>query len=187
MTNDDLSTPDGIARRAVEMFMSLVRRGTALAVGTLVIVSLICIGGFMLGLAAITGGARNLWILVGGGFALLGIGAVALAIFRLWLVKRSATVLVDELRRMMTGDERSERMVIETIEATEGVEDQSAVVMSRQFFTMRDSVAGQATQFVALTYALRAMTSFPVLMLTAVTVTLCYVGLSFIFIATLMF
>ena len=41
-------------------------------------------------------------------------------------------------------------MVIDTIEASDGVQDQSAVVMSRQFFTLRDSIDGRAAQFVAL-------------------------------------
>ena len=59
-------------------------------------------------------------------------------------------MLVDEFQRLLDGDARPKRVVIDTIEASEQVQDQSAVVMSRQFFTLRDSLDGRATQFVAL-------------------------------------
>src|SRR3954468_1054385 len=62
------STPQGLAQRAVEMFLTLVRRGTALAVGTLAVVSLICIGSFLLGLAALSEDNRTAWIVIGGAF-----------------------------------------------------------------------------------------------------------------------
>ena len=103
--------------------------------------------------------------MLGGAFVVIGVGAVVLAIFRLWLVKRSATELVVEFQQLLAGDRTTERVVIDTIEASEKVQDQSAVVMSRQFFTLRDSIDGRAAQFVALAYALRAMTTFPFLML----------------------
>jgi hypothetical protein len=182
--------PDGpqtLSQRAVAMFMTLVRRGTQLAVGVLIVVSVICLGGFALGLAALTDQGRVLWLVLGGAFAIVGIGAVVLAITRLWLVKRSALMLVDEFQRLLDGDAGSERVVIDTIEASEGVQDQSAVVMSRQFFTLRDSLDGRATQFVALGFALRAMTSFPFLMLLATVVTLGFAGFALIFLGILIF
>ena len=67
------------------------------------------------------------------------------------------------------------------------MQDQSAVVMSRQFFTLRDSLDGRAVQFVALAYALRAMTSFPFLMLLATVVTLGFAGFALIFLGILIF
>jgi hypothetical protein len=177
--------PLTLAQRAVEMFMTLVRRGTALAGGVLVVVSVICIGSFALGVAALTDQGRTLWILLGGAFVVIGVGAVVLAITRLWLVKRSSAVLVDEFQRLLDGDVREQRVVIDTIEASDQVQDQSAVVMSRQFFNLRDSLDGRATQFVGLAYALRAMTSFPFLMLIATVVTLGFAGFALIFLAIL--
>jgi hypothetical protein len=179
--------PQTLAQRAVDMFLTLVRRGTALAVGVLAVVALICLGSYSLGIAALTDQGRVLWILLGGAFVIVGVGAVVLAITRLWLVKRSASMLVDEFQRLVEGDAGTERVVIETIEASEDVQDQSAVVMSRQFFTLRDSLGGQATQFVALAYALRAMTTFPFLMLLATVVTLGFAGFGLIFLGILIF
>ena len=191
MTGDSVyfgdATPQSLAQRAVDMFLTLVRRGTALAVGTLVVVSFICVGSFVLGLAALSADNRNAWIAIGGAFVVVGIGAVALAIFRLWLVKRSATELVVEVQQLLVGDRKTERVVIDTIEASEKVQDQSAVVMSRQFFTLRDSIDGRGAQFIALAYALRAMTTFPFLMLVATTVTVVFATLAVIFTGILIF
>jgi len=191
MTGDSVyfgdATPQSLAQRAVDMFLTLVRRGTALAVGTLAVVSFICVGSFALGLAALSADNRNAWIAIGGAFVVVGIGAVALAIFRLWLVKRSATELVVEVQQLLVGDRKTERVVIDTIEASEKVQDQSAVVMSRQFFTLRDSIDGRGAQFIALAYALRAMTTFPFLMLVATTVTVVFATLAVIFTGILIF
>jgi len=191
MTGDSVyfgdATPQSLAQRAVEMFLTLVRRGTALAVGTLAVVSLICVGSFVLGLAALADDNVTAWIVIGGAFVVIGVGAVALAIFRLWLVKRSATELVVEIQQLLVGDRKTERVVIDTIEASEKVQDQSAVVMSRQFFTLRDSIDGRGAQFIALAYALRAMTTFPFLMLVATTVTVVFATLAIIFTGILIF
>jgi len=191
MTGDSVyfgdATPQSLAQRAVEMFLTLVRRGTALAVGTLAVVSLICVGSFVLGLAALADDNVTAWIVIGGAFVVIGVGAVALAIFRLWLVKRSATELVVEIQQLLVGDRKTERVVIDTIEASEKVQDQSAVVMSRQFFTLRDSIDGRGAQFIALAYALRAMTTFPFLMLVATTVTVVFATLAVIFTGILIF
>ena len=191
MTGDSVyfgdATPQSLAQRAVDMFLTLVRRGTALAVGTLAVVSFICVGSFALGLAALSADNRNAWIAIGGVFVVVGVGAVALAIFRLWLVKRSATELVVEVQQLLVGDRKTERVVIDTIEASEKVQDQSAVVMSRQFFTLRDSIDGRGAQFIALAYALRAMTTFPFLMLVATTVTVVFATLAVIFTGILIF
>jgi hypothetical protein len=181
------ATPQNLAQRAVDMFLTLVRRGTALAVGTLAVVSLICVGSFVLGLAALSDDNLTAWVVIGGIFVVVGVGAVALAIFRLWLVKRSATELVVEVQQLLVGDRKTERVVIDTIEASEKVQDQSAVVMSRQFFTLRDSIDGKGTQFLALAYALRAMTTFPFLMLVATTVTIVFATLALIFTGILIF
>lgn len=186
MTYDD-STNDGriheLASRAVDSLLTLVHRGTRLAFGTLVIVVVVCLGGFALGLAALSGGIETVWIIFGGFAAFVAIGAVGLAMFRLWAITRLGTALVTDVERLIKGDPRSERVVIETVEASDGVQDQSAVVMSRQFFTMSNTVdaAGTAGQFTALAVALRSVTTFPLLILLAVMITVGFAGLGFLF------
>jgi hypothetical protein len=172
---------EDLAERAVDAFMTLVRRGTALAVGTFAIVVFVCVGAFALGVAALDDGMEVVWIVLGGFGAFVAIGSVALAMFRLWAIKQLSTQLVEEVYALVSSDARSERVVIETVESSDGVQDQSAVVMSRQFFTMQDSMVGKAGQFVALTAALRAVTSYPLLMVLAAALTFGYAILGMLF------
>lgn len=174
MSDDDISDRrfDDLAQRAVDSFMTLVRRGTQLALGALAIVALICLGTFALGIAALTDGMEVVWILLGGFAAFVAIGSIMLAMFRLWVVKRMSVDLVTEMHALIASDPRSERVVIETVESSDGVQGQSAVVMSRQFFAMNESVGGRTTQFVALSVALRSITTFPLLLLLSTVITI---------------
>jgi hypothetical protein len=187
MTNDD-NTGDGrihdLAQRAVESLLTLVYRGTRLAFGVFMIVVAVCVGGFALGIAALSDGIETVWILFGGFAAFVAIGSVALAMFRLWAITRLGTALVNDVERLIAGDPRSERVVIDTVEASDGVQDQSAVVMSRQFFSMSDTV-GTAGQFTALAVALKSVTTFPLLLLLATAITIGFAGLSLFFLLAL--
>ena len=57
--------------------------------------------------------------------------------------------------------------------------------MSRQFFSMQQSVGPRAAQFVALGTALRSVTTFPLLMLLATVITIGFAGLGLIFLLAL--
>lgn len=184
--DDDIDDATGdnriqiLAQRMVDTLLTLVRRGNRLAFGTLVIVVVVCLGGFALGIAALSDGMETVWIIFGGFGAFVAIGSVGLAMFRLWVVTTLGASLVSEVERLIAGDPRSERVVIDTVEASDGVQDQSAMVMSRQFFAMSDAV-GTAGQFAALSVALRSVTTFPLLMLLATVITIGFAGLGFLF------
>jgi hypothetical protein len=182
-----MSQQRDLAQRAVDSFLTLVHRGTRLAAGTLAVVVLVCMGGLFLGLAALDGGVRTAWILLGGIGAIVAIGCVVLAMFRLWAITSLSVALVNDIRALISSDPGSERIVIETVESSDEVQDQSAVVMSRQFFAMSDSVGGRAGQFVALSLALKSVTSFPLLILLATAITIGFAGLSLLFLLGLIF
>lgn len=182
-----MSEQPDLAQRAVDSFLTLVHRGTRLAAGTLAVVVLICVGGLFLGLAALSGGVRTAWILLGGIGAVVAIGCLVLAMFRLWAITTLSVALVSDIRALISSDPGSERVVIETVESSDDVQDQSAVVMSRQFFAMSDSVGGRAGQFVALSLALKSVTSFPLLILLATAITVGFAGLSVLFLLGLIF
>lgn len=182
-----MSQQRDLAQRAVDSFLTLVHRGTRLAAGTLAIVVLICVGGFLLGLAALDGGVRTAWILLGGVGAAVAIGSVVLAMFRLWAITTMSVALVNDLQALISSDPGSERVVIETVESSDEVQDQSAVVMSRQFFAMSDSVGTRAGQFAALSLALKSVTSFPLLILLATAITIGFAGMSVLFLLGLIF
>jgi hypothetical protein len=59
--------------------------------------------------------------------------------------------------------------------------------MSRQFFAMNVSVGVRAGQFVALSMALKSVTTFPLLILLATAITVGFAGLSFLFLLGLLF
>lgn len=184
-SSGDRGRIDDLAQRAVDSFMTLVRRGTALAGGTLAIVVVVCLGSFALGVAALSDGIQTVWIVLGGISALVAIGAVLLAIWRLLLIRTMSVSLVKEVHALISSDARSERVVIETVESSDDVQDQSAVVMSRQFFSMQQSVGPRAAQFVALGAALRSITTFPLLILLATAITIGFAGLALIFLLAL--
>lgn len=179
---DDL---DRMARRAVDAVMSLVRRAIALAFGVLALVVVVCVGGFLLGLAALSDGIETVWTVLGGAFAVVAIGSVMIAMFRLWVVKAAADILVTEVRKLLGSDDVTQRTVIETIESTDGRDSDGVVVLSRQFFSMRDVIGSRAGQFATLTSALTAVTSFPALIALALAITAAFFGLSLIFLLAL--
>jgi hypothetical protein len=183
MTHDEPTRDGGLhdlASRAVESLLTLVYRGTRLAFGTLMIVAVVCLGGFALGIAALSDGLETAWIVLGGFAAFVAIGSVGLAMFRLFAITRLGASLIREIERLITADPRSERVVIEAVEASDDVQDQSAIVMSRQFFTMSDAV-GSAGQFTALAFAMKSVTTFPLLMLLGTVITVGFAGLSLLF------
>lgn len=179
---DDL---DRLARRAVDAVLRLVGRATKLALGVLLLTVCCAVAGFLLGIAALSGGIETVWIILGGFFAALAIGAVVTAILRLRAVTRVASGLVDDVRTLIGGNEQSERMVIETVESADGAEDAGLVVMSRQFFSMQQAVGGRVGQFRSLATALAAVTSFPGLVALSIVVSFVFAGLGFLFLIAL--
>ena len=179
---DDL---DRLARRAVDTVLSLVRRGMALAGIVLILAVVFGIGGFLLGLAALSDGIKTVWILIGGFFAVLGIGSVATAMLRLRSVRTGADVLLTEVRSLIGGSKQSERTVIETVESTDNAQDSGVVVLSRQFFSMKEDIGGRVDQFRSLGLALAAITSFPGLIALAVLITFVFAGFSVLFLIAL--
>ncbi len=186
---DDVSDteprPAALAQRAVDTVLLLVRRGTALAGGALMIVTVVCLASFALGLAALDGGVRTVWIILGGFFAIVAIGSVVVAIYRLVRLRARSNEMLLELRELISGDTRSSQVIIETIETSDGVQEQSAVVMSRTFGNMQGHLAGRSQQFRALAAAMRAITTFPLLLLMSTAITIVFGGLALIFLIAL--
>lgn len=179
---DDL---DRLARRAVDAVLLLVRRGVALAGGVMIVSIVCCVGGFLLGLAALSGGIRTVWIVIGGFFLLVGVGAIVTAMLRLLAVRRTAGALVAEVRGLLAGDRRNERIVVETIETTEGAQHEGVTVLSRQFAGMQSAIGDRRAQFKEMAAALRAITTFPALVALSTLVSFVFGGLALLFLIAL--
>ena len=175
---DDL---DQLAERAVDSVMNLVRRGTALAGGVLMLAVVFSVGGFLLGIAALDGGIENVWIVLGAFFGLVAIGSIVLAILRLRWVKKSANTLVTEVRSLIGGDKQTKRTVIETVESTDASDGEGVVAVSKQFFSLQGEVGDRVGQFKSLGLALSAITSFPALVALSTVITFVFAGLSVLF------
>lgn len=176
---------DQLAQRAVDAVLRLVGRAIALARGVLIVTLVFAGGGFLLGVAALSGGIETVWIVVGGFFAALAIIAVVTAMLRLRAVRRVAGDLFDDVRSLIGGDEQTQRTVIETVESTDGDDNEGLVVVSRQFLSMQNAIGGRVDQFRSLATALTAVTSFPGLVALAVVVSFVFAGLGFLFLIAL--
>lgn len=179
---DDL---DRLAERAVGAVMTLVRRGTALAGGVLILAVVVGIGGVFLGIAALDGGIEKVWIVLGSVFAAMSIIFVGTAIVRLRSVRKGTDELVGEVRSLIGGDKRTERTVIETVESTDASANDGVVAISRQFFSLKTEVGDRVGQFRRVGMALTAITSFPGLVAVSTVISFVFAGLSVLFLIAL--
>lgn len=186
--NRDVRSPlDQLAQRAVDVVLDLLRRANALAGGVLMFAIVSCVVGYLLGIAALDGGARIFWIIVGGLGAAWAIGSVLIGMWRLRMVRQGSDAMVDEVRTLIRGDRKSERTVVETVESTEGENRAGVVHLSRQFFSLRNMVGDHTSNFTQLTLALTSITTFPGLMALATLIGVAFGGLSLIFLLILIF
>jgi hypothetical protein len=184
MTDDstsDSSASRRLAARAVDSVMILCRRGNRLAAGVLMITTAISVAGFFLGYAALSGGMQSVWVVLGGFFAIVAIGSVIAAMLALRSVTRSSDDLITEVQTLIAGDTRTEQVVIETIEVSEASQDESVVVLSRQFSNLQTELGADGRRFPAVTAALTAIAKFPAFLLSAAMISLVFAVLSLLF------
>lgn len=178
---DDEFGIDDLAETAVGLVLGLLRRANALAGGVLIFAIIACIGGYLLGIAALGGGLRTFWIIAGGIFMVWAIGLVLTSMWRLRSVRTGSDLLVEEVRSFLLGDGESERTIIETVESTQGSDDDGIVNVSRQFSGLRDAVNNHTGDFAQLSMAMSSITTFPGMMALATLIAFGFAGLSLIF------
>src|SRR4051794_28197765 len=108
---------DVLAGRVVDVASVFARRAGRLALAAALFVGFIAVSSYLVGIAALSGSARSLWIILGGAMVIVAIGAPVLAGWRLFSVRRHATELIGEVRRLIVGDPDAERVVIDTVES----------------------------------------------------------------------
>lgn len=181
---------DQIVRRAVAGITRIAGRAAAFATTILVVTTVVCVGGFLLGVAALSGGIETVWIVLGTVFGALAIGGSFTAAWRAGSVKRHAPELIDEVRGLMTDGRDSTRTVIESfaVEADD-VDDGaggSAIVLSRQMSGFRGAAGSTGLERAPrLDAAVTALTTFPLLVLMAIAISTVFAFLGFIFLIAL--
>jgi hypothetical protein len=176
---------DDIARRAVDGVTRLAARAARFA--GLICIAALLIGtmSFALGLEALEGGIRTVWIVLGLAFGAMAVGRSFIARRRLASVARHADEIVADVRSLLQGGHPATRTMVDTIEADERQGGGSVVVVSREFYSLRDAIDNRAYEYPQLMSAMTALTTFPGLILAAIAITVVFAMLVPIFLLAL--
>jgi hypothetical protein len=183
---------NALARRAVDLAITFARRAGRLAVGTALFVAVVALSTYFIGLAALAGSARSAWVVIGAALVIFAVGAPLLAWWRLFRVRRHASELVDDVRRLITGNPEAERVVIDTVEAqpsssaSPSGRQELMVVGTQQFSRLRTISVGTAN-LRQLPAAMYALTSYPILLGLALLMTVVFAVLGFVFLLVWLF
>jgi hypothetical protein len=181
-----MSDIDGRVTRTISTLTLIADRVTRLSGKLLMGVAVVSIGSFLLGLAALDGGIRNVWILLGGIFAVIAVGAALIGRWRIGGIRRSVPAIASEVRSLLSEGRRDAVEVIEQFNTgpADGGRD-SVLIVSRSVTGLR----GMATHGLAgsqhLAKAVTAITSFPALALAAVMISIVFALLIPIFLLAL--
>ena len=181
---------DELVRRGVDSITTIAGRAARFTGRVLLGVTAVCAGGFLLGVAALSDGIEQVWIVLGTVFGAIAVIGTFRAWWRLGSVARHAPELADELRELLGRGDESTRTVIETfgIDAdgagprTGGT---SAIVWSRQMHGFGDLADRGTARPPRLGAAVRAVTGLPVLVLPALLITAVFGFLGVIFLVAL--
>jgi hypothetical protein len=143
-------------------------------------------GSFLLGAAALSGGIRTVWIVLGIAFAVLAIGAAATARWRIGRVRKNVPALAAEVRTLLRDGKQSTVEIIDQFQ--DGGHDSatgSAIVLSRRVDGLRGVVSHGLSGSAKLTETVAAITSFPWLALAAIGISIVFGFLGVIFLLAL--
>lgn len=179
-----------LVRRAVDSITRIARKAARFATLLLLATVVVCVGGLLLGVAALSDGIETVWIVLGTVFGTIAVGSAATARWRVGSVRRHAPELAREVRTIVTDGSDSSRTVIETfaVDDPAGTGEPgrgSAIVMSRQMHGFRGAVGSGLDGSVRLAAAIRALTTFPLLVLTAVAISMVFAFFGAIFLLAL--
>jgi hypothetical protein len=182
---------DRLVQRAVAGITGIANRAAGFATRLLLGTLVVCVGGFLLGVAALSGGIQSVWIVLGTVFGAIAIGSALVARWRVGSVRRHVPELANEIRTMVTEGKAGTRTVIDTFIVDDEMgddragDDGSAIVMSRQMYGFRNSVGSGLESSTRLAAAVQALTSFPLLVLGAVMISLVFAFMGVIFLIAL--
>ena len=187
-----MSDNDRLVQRAVDGVTLIAARAAAFSTKVFLGAAIVCVGGFLLGIAALSGGIEKVWIVLGVFFGAIAIGGSLIARWRVGSVRRHVPELADEVRTLISEGKDSTRTVIDTfvVDADgdgerDGPTGGSAIVMSRQMYGFKNVVGSGLESSARLTAAVTALTSFPGLVLAAIAISMVFAFLGFIFLIAL--
>ena len=150
-----MSDIDDLVRRTVNGVTLIAGKAAAFSTRLLIMVVVVCVGGFLLGVEALSGGIETVWIVLAFTFGAIAIGCAFVARWRVGSVRRHIPELADEVRTLATEDPNNTRTVVETFvidtdadgnpiggDGSEG----SAIVLSRQMGGFSSVAASSAVK-----------------------------------------
>ena len=176
---------EGLADRAVATITRLAHKVTRAATLLLLASIVICVGSFLLGLEALSGGIESVWIVLAIFFGAIAIGCAARARLRIGRVRRHIPEIASDIRGLVA-DGRSD--VITIVVRDEELASGSALELSRG---MTGNQSMRRVTSLGLEYsanfadALRAITTFPWLAIVTVLITTVFAFLGMIFLIAL--
>jgi hypothetical protein len=177
---------DELVRRSVQTVTLIAQKASAFATRLFLTVAVICVGGFMLGVAALSGGIEQVWIVLGIVFGSIAVGGAFLARWRVGSVRRHVPELAAEVRTLISRGDESSRTVIDTFAVGDDeLSGGSAIMLSRQMNGFRTVSGPTSETSPRLSAAIKAITSFPVLMLGAIAISFVFGFLGLIFLIAL--
>lgn len=187
-----MSDIDRLAERAVATVTTIATRAAAFSTKVFLGAAIVCVGGFLLGVAALSGGIEKVWIVLGIVFGAIAVGGALVARWRVGSVRRHVPELADEVRTLISEGKDTSRTVIDTfvVDADgdgerDGFGGGSAIVLSRQMYGFRNVVGSGLESSARLTAAVTALTSFPILVLAAIAISIVFAFLGVIFLIAL--
>ena len=174
---------DTLARQMTLLVTGLARRVMVITLGVALVAFMVGGLSYLTGLAGLDGSARSAWTVIGAVMLIIAVGAPLLASWRLSTVSKHATELVTEIGRLISKDPAAEKVVIDTVTVEPSPADGTrmpAMIETRQFSRLRQTTL-TASDLRQLPGALRAVTTFPWLLLIAVVLTLVFGVLGFLF------
>ncbi len=180
-----MSDIDGRVTRTISTLTLIADRVTRFSGKLLLGVAVVSIGSFLLGLAALEGGIRNVWIVLGGAFGVIAVGAALVARWRIGGVRRQVPAIASEVRTLLTEGRRDAVEVIEQFHTPAGGERDSVIVVSRSMSGLRGVARHGLAGSEHLLKAVTAITTFPGLAAMAVLISVVFALLVPIFLLAL--
>ena len=189
---DGLNDIEVIVGRVIRTIVTIAQKVTRFATILLLAATGISVASFLLGLAALEGGIRTVWIVLGIVFGAWAIGAALIGRWGVGRIRHDIPAITGELRAMMSEGQEQGAIILRRFgehgpghDQTDPTLDGSAIVVSRGAFGLGD-IAGHGLGSAArLGAAMHAVTRFPVLALTSIAITLVFAFLAVIFLLAL--
>lgn len=181
---------EAIVGRVIRTIVAISRRvsrfASRIVIGSLVI----CVGSFLLGMAALDGGIQTVWAVLGIVFAAIAIGNAVIGWWGVRRIRSDVPKISSEVRGLITEGRSQGALVLRQFDEQFRSGDDvtvggSTIFIGRTGFGLR-GLAGQGLESAGrLTAAVQSVTRFPLMALTSVLITLVFAFLGCIFLIAL--